>query len=389
MRVAHGSFHAGSDASQGHGREVFIEEILEYEWPYNSKGGQIAWKPKPPNVSSGPVWRDSRTGERREMDDVALPDGWEWKGNWKISHTDRTDENGWKMPGKPDKPRKRSWIRTREQKHAQTSKHPFFFSAPNTAEKVDPLRALGSDPKFDSVQKVVVSELQILSMAHTKLEEMDKKIGTVSDSELLRKSILAHMSDCDSLVKKLEEILQTLERSGRVAVDKGTHRSVVVKATSNKLNKDFNRLKSDLDKLMRSVKDRNHTIRIPQTGVNVTETKKVMDNETAAARTATGLYMTRSEKKEQIARQMMLQGSLDVNADLIRERETEIKHINQELHQVKDMMVNIAELTDQQGEAVSQIEVNTEAAHEKTQKGLEDIQKAEALQKDKGGCIVS
>ncbi|CAM9279786.1 unnamed protein product [Chrysoparadoxa australica] len=84
--------------------------------------------------------------------------------------------------------------------------------------------------------------------------------------------------------------------------------------------------------------------------------------------------------------QVQVQGEEEVNAAIIQETEAELKNINTSLRQVNEIYKDLASIVAQQQDTVDQIENNTEAAHDRAQEGLRQVEKAAHYQ---SGCAVS
>lgn len=75
-----------------------------------------------------------------------------------------------------------------------------------------------------------------------------------------------------------------------------------------------------------------------------------------------------------------------INDAILREREEEIREINQSVHKVNEIFKDLATLVDKQQNDVDQISELVEKSHQHAEKGLDQVQKAAKLQP---GCAIS
>ena len=75
-----------------------------------------------------------------------------------------------------------------------------------------------------------------------------------------------------------------------------------------------------------------------------------------------------------------------INDAILREREEEIREINQNVHKVNEIFRDLATLVDKQQGEVDQIGELVEKSHAHAEKGLDQVQKAAKLQPS---CVVS
>ena len=75
-----------------------------------------------------------------------------------------------------------------------------------------------------------------------------------------------------------------------------------------------------------------------------------------------------------------------VNEAILKEREQDIKQINQQVHMVHETFKDLAELVNEQQESVDKIANNVDSAHENTKEGVRQLEKAAEYQTS---CIIS
>lgn len=75
-----------------------------------------------------------------------------------------------------------------------------------------------------------------------------------------------------------------------------------------------------------------------------------------------------------------------INDAILREREEEIREINQSVHKVNEIFKDLATLVDKQQNDVDQISELVEKSHQHAEKGLDQVQKAAKLQPS---CAIS
>ena len=93
------------------------------------------------------------------------------------------------------------------------------------------------------------------------------------------------------------------------------------------------------------------------------------------------------DKSNDTMQQMqMMQYQDKIQEDLIREREAEIRNINQGMHQVNEIYKDLAHLVGTQQENIDTIEDNMQQAVDTAKEGLHHVEKANASQSN---CVLS
>mmetsp|Transcript_33552 Transcript_33552/g.68594 ORF Transcript_33552/g.68594 Transcript_33552/m.68594 type:complete len:176 (+) Transcript_33552:274-801(+) len=78
----------------------------------------------------------------------------------------------------------------------------------------------------------------------------------------------------------------------------------------------------------------------------------------------------------------------DLVAEEARERAAAMTRINTDVHKIHEVFSDIAELVGQQAEGVTSIENDIEAAHGRTESGIEHLDKAAKHQKKAFTCVI-
>ena len=101
-----------------------------------------------------------------------------------------------------------------------------------------------------------------------------------------------------------------------------------------------------------------------------------------------GVFLSRDAMERRLQEQMIVEGELEVNEALIRERQEAMVEINRELGKVNEIFQDLASLVDEQHESIEEISENIIVTHEAAERGLQELKQAEESQR-KSTCILS
>ncbi|GBG30868.1 Hypothetical Protein FCC1311_070882 [Hondaea fermentalgiana] len=265
---------------------------------------------------------DPVSGAKRELEDVQLPPGWTWRSNWKCDA--QTDSHG-----------VRRWRRIRE--------------APAKARI-----SAGKDPS--AVQSQLLSLQQLLCSDTEHLEALTARIGGNLDSEDLRSRIRLHCALADvhlSAGPALQHALAVFEHD----VKDPTRRAALAQ-TRAMLEKDLARQRAKLETALWSVRDRIRVIPSPRP-INVKSVQQIHENVHLPSTAS-----DRATRDQELASEMLLQSTMDVNAEFYRERETDIRDIAHDVALTSEIMSTAAEGIFQQGEMVDRVDENLSPAQD-------------------------
>eukprot|EP00591_Stephanopyxis_turris_P005283 CAMPEP_0195521790 /NCGR_PEP_ID=MMETSP0794_2-20130614/19352_1 /TAXON_ID=515487 /ORGANISM="Stephanopyxis turris, Strain CCMP 815" /LENGTH=260 /DNA_ID=CAMNT_0040651411 /DNA_START=65 /DNA_END=847 /DNA_ORIENTATION=+ len=200
------------------------------------------------------------------------------------------------------------------------------------------------------------------------LKNIAKKCGTKHDGPETKTQYGVQVDVIQQLGTRIESQLQTSEADLR-SISSRTE-AARSRATYVKLARDFRSVEVTFKNITLEVRQR----------LNLIESKKLHleDEQQQEDR--------RGEDRQQL--QMQLQQEEDaVNLQIMREREEEIRNINQGMHTVNEIYKDLAYLVEQQQEDVDKVEVHMENANASAQAGLTHVEKAnENAQKQ---CLIS
>jgi len=201
------------------------------------------------------------------------------------------------------------------------------------------------------------------------LERMTRKIGTREDGAVLETQYKLQVDVVNQLGQRIEQQLQAQESAMSTMSRTEASRS---RATHVKLTRDFRRVEATFKNLQLEVRRK----------------KAVAD---AARREREEEERGRMEEMggSGQARRMQMQIEEDrLNEQIMREREQEIRNINQGMHQVNEIYKDLAHIVGEQQEQIDQIETQMDDANVNAEKGLEHIEKAN-VKADQNNCIIS
>lgn len=100
-----------------------------------------------------------------------------------------------------------------------------------------------------------------------------------------------------------------------------------------------------------------------------------------------GVFVSRDAMERTMMSQMIVEGELEVNEALIRERQEAMVEINRQLNEVNEIFKDLSRLVDDQTEDIHQIHDNVAVTHAAAERGLVELKRAEEIQK-KSTCSV-
>ena len=101
-----------------------------------------------------------------------------------------------------------------------------------------------------------------------------------------------------------------------------------------------------------------------------------------------GVFLSRDAMERRLQEQMIVEGELEVNEALIRERQEAMLEINKELGKVNEIFQDLASLVEEQHESIEDISENIIVTHEAAERGLAELKQAEENQR-KSTCVIS
>ena len=101
-----------------------------------------------------------------------------------------------------------------------------------------------------------------------------------------------------------------------------------------------------------------------------------------------GVFLSRDAMERRLQEQMVVEGELEVNEALIRERQEAMLEINKELGKVNEIFQDLASLVEEQHESIEDISENIIITHEAAERGLAELKQAEENQR-KSTCVIS
>lgn len=100
-----------------------------------------------------------------------------------------------------------------------------------------------------------------------------------------------------------------------------------------------------------------------------------------------GEFLSMDAVEKRLQAQMVVEGELEVNEALIRERHEAMEDINKQLAEVNDIFKDLAKLVDEQTDDIIEISENVEVTHAAAENALEELKTAQNIQK-KSSCMI-
>jgi hypothetical protein len=98
-----------------------------------------------------------------------------------------------------------------------------------------------------------------------------------------------------------------------------------------------------------------------------------------------GEFLSMDAVEKRLQSQMVVEGELEVNEALIRERHEAMVDIYKQLEEVNDIFKDLAKLVDEQTDDIIEISENVEVTHAAAENALEELKTAQEIQK-KSSC---
>jgi len=237
-----------------------------------------------------------------------------------------------------------------------------------------------SNSQWDSLQQRVNSALQQLSSAVPQIQRMIAKVGTPDDTaehrHAIRERIVAtqtYMQQCSEALTQMGPLVDVAESPDEV----------------NKRRRSLDKLKKDTQVWVQRYvemskmwvdKDRRTQVQ-PSTGRQV---QSAFEDSQPSSSERRALL---AEQKQQF---FVVESDLKVNEVIIREREEEIRKIEQAVVEVNDMFRDLSVLVTTGGTMIDSIEAHIEEAVVQSEQGVVELQKAESYQKagNRKTCII-
>lgn len=224
----------------------------------------------------------------------------------------------------------------------------------------------GGDPAYARFRDTVERDLKKLTSMVAATRSQVEKLGGKGDSSDLRKRIDANIAKGRDIVKSL---------GGQLKTDFESHiRSADITRTEQDARKtQLNRFMKDYKAAVDSFQE------VANTAVNgmrrhAVPTRAEDDERANDSRDKKKAQEQDNEFMQQLQR-------VDLTESLLHEREAAIDDITSSMAEVNEAFKDLAQIVEDQGHSLEQIEVNVGDANARTEKGVENLQQAAGYQK--------
>lgn len=100
-----------------------------------------------------------------------------------------------------------------------------------------------------------------------------------------------------------------------------------------------------------------------------------------------GSYVSRQQQEQMVLGQLRVVDEREIDTAIMEERDEAIRAVHQNVTVLNSLFKDMAQLVSEQQETIDQIESNVNSAHDNTQKGIGELEKA--LDHQKSTCVVS
>eukprot|EP00949_MAST-11_sp_MAST-11-sp1_P004553 g4553.t1 len=102
-----------------------------------------------------------------------------------------------------------------------------------------------------------------------------------------------------------------------------------------------------------------------------------------------GEFMSRDDIQRRLQEQAVIEGEIEVNEQLIKERREAMADINRQLHEVGLIFKDLAVLVSDADEGIQEIESNVTRANDAARAACHELQVADERQRQQSRCIVT
>lgn len=99
--------------------------------------------------------------------------------------------------------------------------------------------------------------------------------------------------------------------------------------------------------------------------------------------TSDGAYVSRDQVQKRLQQQMLIEGETEVNEAMINERNSAMRKINRDLHEVREIFSDLATMVEDQDEAIETIADNVEKSAVAAEKGRKQLERANEMQRNR------
>lgn len=332
-------------------------------------------------------WTDKEGVESLPRDKLAADAEYQWQGNWRLDMEQNSvgsrDEEGWEYATKPsrfgkgrgahrvprekglkDFGRRRKWVRDIVQR------------VPNR---------LPMNASMERKLEQITSLLQGLNKAQREIQKMGEPVGSVHDSQELRKSIQENLS---KLKIAQNEVRKQIEGLGeRQTVNRGLREL-------EKLTVPFQAVEAILaEKMQMPLLEVGGAIKARQPVVSGGNGpfKGGLDGAAESANlnasSGKGAYVSREQQEQLMERKLRVVDSDVVDKEIMEERNQQILKIRDGQLELNKLFHDMASNVESQQEFVQKIKENAESADLKVKKGIDHLHEAKEYQKQT--CIVA
>jgi hypothetical protein len=357
----------------------------------------------------GPPYFDARTGRGlNSLDDVRLPIGYIWSGNWKVSlEQPGADGEGWVVDGRI---RRRWWKRRREMLTSTAPMSQKSSTIPSqgvatttTTTTTNSINNRNSNSSFKpsngnktannnntlTPSTINDSPERLLNNATMAIQALSNTRQQLSGTSTLENAT-QFAEEGRGYISELKRILILIDKDPRLV------------AARIKLSGDVNR---ESEKFEQQVLTTLNRFRKQQSIFNSSLPFNNNNNNTSNsnpfAPSNESVYNSNSNNNNQYQQFQEQQydglklsevvSEIKLNEELIEQRNIGLREVNQKAATINNMMLELSDMVKQQGETVQVLVTNTAKARDDVTTGLQEVQKAETYQASggTGGCYIS
>ena len=198
--------------------------------------------------------------------------------------------------------------------------------------------------------------LKKISTDTNMVKKLTKKLGTSADSTSLREQLDTLRKDCLHNIKQTVELLKTFEN----------------KTFKKKFERDLGSLQNDFRSANSKASEKERKTSLRCSDVAMVE----VSLETHGTDIGSNLEEQRRQQKLLEGMAGVHQATLNTEALLAEENSQDLQQVNHDLHVVKDLFKDVADLVNEQGNDIEKIEVEVDSATDHVERGNKELDKA-------------
>lgn len=238
----------------------------------------------------------------------------------------------------------------------------------------------------------VSNELTAFTADITRLNKLQRQLGTKRDTAELRQQIDEIIKQCNTIHSEMDQSLDALTQKGEESQDPK------LSFTGQKLRAECQDVYKNYQTILRSYNEKIQSVTVnEQYKKNEMEKKQLEQNQKQLEQQTESTPLVGNEDASydaaqqaiQVQRQELSEAEVAYQSDLIEQRDEAITNISKSVQDVNKIFKDLNEIVNQQGEQIDTVEDNMNDYANNNQRATEELNKANEYQKkrSKWSCL--